>query len=401
MKKNFLMLFAATALMLGAVMFSSCSKDEDDAVKANAAAQNNPVATLNATVEEVDAIMSQYDFRELQPLMSALSQTDKASKGPIKDFFVNGRNKIRVFDSIARNRLFNMLKNMVPSYERPFEWQGALTNSAETFSLAWNLTAYLSNGNTLFTNVYDTIYVVAEDSSVYRIYAQNRNSSSLSLKNREFGGASLLTLIIEKDDVEVLSFLFGVSGDYSQGAYNNLVAGQMNYKDLNVIMGLNKKSDSDYRYRLIISNENEVIVTANANIAPEGTIRERIYPTEFTMTLLPDTRNVEFVGTITDLKAYVDYYKTAKEMRTNGGTKEDCDALVANLNEASTINMSIASNHSAVTFTTTAVEVEGETVYQPVMMIQFEGAHYPMTLKYFFDYMGINILDLLAALRQS
>jgi len=397
MKKNLLSILAAVA-MIGA-MFTSCSKDEDVAAKAQPVDENNPVAVLNATFDEIDATLAQYDFHELVPLAQALQQTDKPSKGAISDWFVRGREKAAQRDSALRNRLVNFVNSLIPSYENPIHMYRAHGDKAESFFFAWELTAYMS-GSVLNRFNYDTVFVTDENGSKYEIYLTRGNARELSLKERSVSASGLVILNIVKDGEELLSVstVFTGSNVPSSNYNRNVVSSLICYNDMTVGLGIGRTNGEDIVTNVTVASGNTTVYTYRASITPTGTKNDMTYPTEFEMTLLPESRNVNFNGTINDMKTFIPMVKETREMMKTGATKDTCDALVAQLNDATDIYMSIASNGSDVTFDSQSFTVNEETVYQPVMMIKLANARYPMTLNRFFEGMGINVEEIFANL---
>jgi len=405
MKKSFSFVLAASAMLFGAMVFTSCEKDEELISGKQQNNATNSAEMIQTTVQQVNDILAPYDFHELQPLAEYLVQ-NKSAKGPVSDWFNTQRDNIRTYNAEALARLTSLVKNLIPNYneDNPYQNAGHFTDRSETFTLAWELTTYLTR-DARYKDRYDTLIINVNDTTTYTItantYDNNRLTTALD-DNKSIVGNNSRILSIKLNGEEIVSIIVGFDSNIAKSGISGTVYGNLLYQGLNVEMNVSSTNFEDYdvniNVRTIENNESTEVIGIKALVLPEGSISNRNYSANFQLNLMGDMASLK--GNISNLKTFASDSKELMSMMQEGAEQSECDETVNSMNGNLSIELWFGGSRQGDVYFASKANAETGN-YNPVMMARMTGlSDYPLTLEELLNGMGIDLSNIFNKDRQ-
>lgn len=398
MKKH-LFLFGAAMFVCGAMMLTSCSKDEDiveNTQKAQPVMSSNPYETFGSAVAELENNLQQCDFNELQPLAIALqNNTAKVAKaGGINENIANA------FISRLSDLVWSFLR--LPSEENPLTLNGTYTNPKETIRLAWALSAFVTRNEDLLALTDDnaaTIDVIVNDTTTYTIVLDNYNDAAYYKEFPHLSNNALNEVIIKKNGEEIVTITFDASMGYDFGnrEADFYGAGTITYQTHQFVVTAARVGNSDIAINVTYRNNDKEMAHLTTTVTPTGSLLKPNANATFTLNIMDDMAIV--TGSATDVSDITKTLVSSMSLVTNGGTKQACDELASTLNAKYSVNVNVGGSDQGIVYVGSELVENTENTYRPTLILQFAMfENEPMTLREVLAQFGINIDEILRKL---
>ncbi len=400
MKKH-LFLFGAAMFVCGAMMLTSCSKDEDiveNTQKAQPVMSSNPYETFGSAVAELENNLQQCDFNELKPLAIALqNKTAKVTKAG------EGEGEENVPNSLI-SRLSDFVWSFLnlPTEEDPYTVNGSYINPQQTIRLAWALTSYV-NRNELMLSLVDNneavVYVAVNDTTTYAVVFSNHNHASYDKTNPYAENISLTDITIKLNGEDVVSVYVDASVGYDFTSKNVefFGAGSITYQTHRFGVTVSKVEAGKINVSVRYSNEEKEMAVLRTTVTPTGSLLKPNANATFTLNIMDDMAIV--TGSATDVADITKTLVSSMSLITNGGTKQACDELASTLNAKYSVNVNVGGSDQGIVYVGSELVENTENTYRPTLILQFAMfENEPMTLREVLAQFGINIDEILRKL---
>lgn len=395
MKKQMLRIGAAL-LVCGAMMMSSCSKDEDivEAAKQDQPVMANPYTTFANVVNEVNQNLQQCDFAELKPLAIALeNNTAVVTKG-----FKGDNSQVQ---TAFISRLTEWVKSFFPVYdeENPFTYAGTYTNSKETLRLGWELSSYFTSKENYFDITEDgtlNVEIVVNDTTTYNIALSNLAVESIDRSESAIESWSTKSIAVNKGNEAVARiFIYGSVG-YNYGAKAPFYAfsGTINYQTHYIDIEAGNGNNGAITINLEYANNGKTMITSDVVVVPTGSLINANANISYNVNLMEGMAVIN--GVVNDVREVAQLLPTVVKLFANGDTKENCDAFATAINEKHNVHVSLAGSDMGTMYMGSELVKDSETTYRPALILEFAMFdNEPMTINEVLEAMGMSLDDII------
>ena len=343
MKKKINFLMMVLSLVAGMSLFSGCSNNDDKdtpvVVDNQDVKPTEERSEVEIAVQELNANMSGFDFKELEPLSQAVNQSIREREETRGDLAT-------VLDEFQQrlSSLLDILSGDI-SLRVPYGMRFNYQSYNDALDLSWELAGTLKAGresDTYFlgkhTNSKGEAVYTASDGSVYTITAEF--DKDVNIKNWSYTVTGARQLLIYKNEALLLRIVTDHESDrplYNLFKVRDWITGDITYLDYDVTFTYDHPHTHERNAVLTYSKvgSDTPLITMTTNVTDDGDIfdfltHDATYQADFTVKALEDKLIV--VGKSNNVNWMVVHGAQLIMSMEKGTTEEECNSLVNDFN---------------------------------------------------------------------